>query len=174
VPVGRRTTARGTQALDALALVQTATARLRKSPTGTAVARPGAEGMGMRNLTNTEAGFTLIEVMVSIVILSIGVLGLAPLMAVSVTGNSFSNEATRANVIAQDKIEELKNVVTFGALPRVDTATVDNRYRYTARVDDTGSDGTVPAGVYKIYIRVNWTDHSGVARRLEFFTYKTK
>lgn len=122
----------------------------------------------------TESGFTLIEVMVSIIILSIGVLGLAPLMAVSVTGNSFSNEATRANVIAQDKIEELKNVVNFGALPFLDTATVDSRYHFRARVDDTGSDGTVPAGVYKIFIRVNWTDQAGVDRRLEFFTYRTK
>jgi prepilin-type N-terminal cleavage/methylation domain-containing protein len=131
--------------------------------------------MGMKTIRNThDSGFTLIEVMVSIVILSIGVLGLAPLMAVSVTGNSFSNEATRANVIAQDKIEELKNVVSFGAIPRVDTATVDSRYHYTARVDDTGSDGSVPAGVYKIHVQVNWTDQAGVDRRLEFFTYKTK
>ena len=131
--------------------------------------------MGMKTFRESnESGFTLIEVMVSIIILSIGVLGLAPLMAVSVTGNSFSSEATRANVIAQDKIEELKNVVSLGAMPRVDTATVDGRYHYSARVDDTGSDGTVPAGVYKIYIRVNWTDQAGVARRLEFFTYKTK
>lgn len=122
----------------------------------------------------TESGFTLIEVMVSMIILSIGVLGLAPLMAVSVTGNSFSNEATRANVIAQDQIEELKNVVAFGALPFTDSASVDGHYSYTARVDDTGSDGTVPAGVYKIFIRVNWTDQAGVPRRLEFYTYKTK
>ena len=121
-----------------------------------------------------EAGFTLIEVMVSIVILSIGVLGLAPLMAVSVTGNSFSNEATRANVIAQDKIEALKNVVSFASLPYRDSTTVDNHYNMSARVDDNVSDGTVPAGVYKIQIRVNWSDHAGVARRLEFFTYRTK
>jgi len=120
-------------------------------------------------------GFTLIEVMVSIIILSIGVLGLAPLMAVSITGNAFSNEATRANVIAQDKIEELKNTGTFaGGMPFVDTAGVDNQFFYMARVDDQGSDGTVPAGVYKIFIRVNWTDQAGVPRRLEFFTYRTK
>ena len=62
--------------------------------------------MKLRILKSRD-GFTLIEVMVSIIILSIGVLGLAPLMAVSITGNAFSNEATRANVIAQDRIEEL-------------------------------------------------------------------
>ena len=121
-----------------------------------------------------ESGFTLIEVMVSIIILSIGVLGLAPLMAVSITGNAFSNEATRANVIAQDRIEELKNVVSFASLPHTDSVVVDNQYTYVERVDDSTTDGTVPDGVYKIFIRVTWTDQAGVPRRLEFFTYKTK
>jgi type IV pilus assembly protein PilV len=127
-----------------------------------------------KRMLKTRAGFTLIEVMVSIVILAIGVLGLAPLMAISITGNAFSNEATRANVIAQDKIEELKNMAAFaGGIPFVDSAGVDNQFFYMARVDNTTSDGTVPAGVYKIFIRVNWTDQAGVARRLEFFTYRT-
>lgn len=120
-----------------------------------------------------DDGFTLIEVMVSCIVLAIGVLGLAPLMAVSITGNAFSNEATRANVIAQDKIEELKNRATFAVVPHIDSAAVDNHYYYMARVDNTATDGTVPAGVYKIFVRVNWTDQAGVARRLEFFTYRT-
>ena len=125
-------------------------------------------------LRRNDRGFTLIEVMVSIIVLSIGVLGLAPLMTISVTGNAFSNEATRANVIAQDKIEELKNAAAFASIPYIDTLTVDNQFFYNARVDDQTSDGTVPAGVYKIVIQVNWTDQAGVERRLEFFTYRTK
>jgi len=127
----------------------------------------------MRRLRTSDDGFTLIEIMVSVIVLAIGVLGLAPLMAVSITGNAFSNEATRANVIAQDKIEELKNVTTFASFPRVDSAAVDNHYFYMARVDNSVSDNTVPAGVYRIFIRVNWTDQAGVPRRLEFFTYRT-
>jgi|MudIll2142460700_1097286.scaffolds.fasta_scaffold707175_1 type IV pilus assembly protein PilV len=127
----------------------------------------------MRRLRTSDDGFTLIEIMVSVIVLAIGVLGLAPLMAVSITGNAFSNEATRANVIAQDKIEELKNVATFASFPRVDSAAVDNHYFYMARVDNSVSDVSVPAGVYRIFIRVNWTDQAGVPRRLEFFTYRT-
>ena len=121
-----------------------------------------------------ERGFTLIEVMISIIILSIGVLGLAPLMAVSITGNSFSNEATRANVIAQDRIEQLKNTATFAAMPFVDSTTVDAQFGCAARVDDATSDVSVPAGVYKILVEVTWTDQAGVPRHLQFFTYRTK
>ena len=121
-----------------------------------------------------ENGFTLIEVMVSIVILAIGLLGLAPMMAISITGNSFANEATQATVLAQDKIEELKNTATFATIPETDTLDVDNQYAMYSRVDDTASDGTVPVGVYKIFVRVHWVDQAGVSRRLEFFTYRTK
>lgn len=121
-----------------------------------------------------DKGFTLIEVMISIIILAIGVLGLAPLMAVSITGNSFSNEATRANVIAQDRIEQLKNQAVFASMPYVETTVVDAQFGCRARVDDSSSDGTVPAGVYKISVIIKWTDQAGVGRHLQFFTYRTK
>lgn len=121
-----------------------------------------------------ENGFTLIEVMVSIVILAIGLLGLAPMMAISITGNAFANEATEATVLAQDKIEELKNMTAFASIPLSDSVAVDAQYTLVSRVDDTASDGTVPVGVYKIFVRVRWVDQAGVDRRLEFFTYRTK
>lgn len=121
-----------------------------------------------------ENGFTLIEVMVSIVILAIGLLGLAPMMAISITGNAFANEATEATVLAQDKIEELKNMTAFASIPLSDSVAVDAQYTLVSRVDDTASDGTVPVGVYKIFVRVRWVDQADVGRRLEFFTYRTK
>lgn len=121
-----------------------------------------------------ENGFTLIEVMVSIVILAIGLLGLAPMMAISITGNAFANEATEATVLAQDKIEELKNMTAFASIPLSDSVAVDAQYALVSRVDDTASDGTVPVGVYKIFVRVRWVDQADVDRRLEFFTYRTK
>lgn len=121
-----------------------------------------------------ENGFTLIEVMVSIVILAIGLLGLAPMMAISITGNAFANEATEATVLAQDKIEELKNKTAFASIPLSDSVAVDAQYTLVSRVDDTASDGTVPVGVYKIFVRVRWVDQADVNRRLEFFTYRTK
>lgn len=121
-----------------------------------------------------ENGFTLIEVMVSIVILAIGLLGLAPMMAISITGNAFANEATEATVLAQDKIEELKNMTAFASIPLSDSVAVDAQYTLVSRVDDTASDGTVPVGVYKIFVRVRWVDQADVDRRLEFFTYRTK
>ena len=62
----------------------------------------------MKNLANTK-GFTLIEVLVGVVILAIGLLGIAGMQVTSVKGNYFSNNLTQANYVAQDGIEVLKN-----------------------------------------------------------------
>jgi type IV pilus modification protein PilV len=53
-------------------------------------------------------GFTLIEVLVGLVILAIGILGVANMQIASVSGNIFSNNLTQAAVLAQDKLENLK------------------------------------------------------------------
>ncbi|RLB04963.1 MAG: hypothetical protein DRG83_03640 [Deltaproteobacteria bacterium] len=55
-------------------------------------------------------GFTLLEVMIAFVILAIGLLGLAALQIVAVKGNAFSSEMTFASMLAQQKLEELKNI----------------------------------------------------------------
>ena len=57
-----------------------------------------------------EKGFTLLEVMISLVILSIGLLGLAALQLVAVKNNSFSSEMTYATMLAQQHAETLKSL----------------------------------------------------------------
>jgi len=53
-------------------------------------------------------GFTLIEVLFALVILAIGILGVASMHIGSVRGNFFSNNLTQAAMLAQDKLEHLK------------------------------------------------------------------
>ncbi|MBN2297685.1 MAG: prepilin-type N-terminal cleavage/methylation domain-containing protein [Deltaproteobacteria bacterium] len=52
-------------------------------------------------------GFTLIELVVAILIFSIGILGIAKLQAVAVQGNSFSMQMTDAVNIAYNQLEYL-------------------------------------------------------------------
>ena len=61
-----------------------------------------------------QRGFTLLEVVAAIVAFAFGSLALYRLQAATIMGNSFSNELTRGNALAQDRMERLM------ALPYLD------------------------------------------------------
>ena len=60
------------------------------------------------NYITKSNGFTLIEVLVAVVILSFSLLALAGLMVTTTKNNSFGNHMTEAATFAQDKLEELR------------------------------------------------------------------
>jgi prepilin-type N-terminal cleavage/methylation domain-containing protein len=53
-------------------------------------------------------GFSLIEMLIALVILSISLLALAGLMVTTTKNNSFGSHMTEAATFAQDKLEELR------------------------------------------------------------------
>ena len=54
-------------------------------------------------------GFTLVEVLIAIVILSVALLALGGLQIISIRGNSFGNHMTEAITLAKDMMEKMKN-----------------------------------------------------------------
>lgn len=62
-----------------------------------------------KNAFENPGGFTLIEILVAIIVLSIGLLGMATLTGTIIHGNKLSNDLTTATTLAQDKIEELRS-----------------------------------------------------------------
>ena len=59
-------------------------------------------------LTHGSDGFSLIELLVALVILSVSLLGLASLMAMTTQTNSFGSHMTEATTFAQDRLEALR------------------------------------------------------------------
>ncbi len=57
-----------------------------------------------------KQGFTLTEVLIGLIILAIGILAIAGMQITSIRGTSFSNNLSQASVIAQERLEELKNL----------------------------------------------------------------
>lgn len=55
-----------------------------------------------------DAGFSLIEVMVAIVILTVGLLSLAQMMVVATNSNSLSGRMTSCSALAKEQLERLK------------------------------------------------------------------
>lgn len=57
-----------------------------------------------------EAGFTLIEALIAVVILVFGLIGITNLLLVAATSNSTANQGTAATSIASQRLELLKAV----------------------------------------------------------------
>lgn len=56
------------------------------------------------------SGFTLLEVLITLVILCVGMLALASLQVMAIRGNSFGQQMTVASMVAQSKLEELREM----------------------------------------------------------------
>ena len=61
-------------------------------------------------IRRNKKGFSLIEVLIGLVILSIGLLAIGGMQIISIKGGFFSNNVTKATVLAQNKLEELKRL----------------------------------------------------------------
>ena len=64
----------------------------------------------MRRMLNGQSGFTLIEVLIAVSILTIGLLAVASMQVSAIRGNDFSSNVTEATVLAQDKLELLSTL----------------------------------------------------------------
>jgi type IV pilus modification protein PilV len=55
-----------------------------------------------------QSGFSMVEVMVAILLLTVGLLALAKMQTQAVASNNYGNQLTEATFLAQDKLEELR------------------------------------------------------------------
>lgn len=69
-----------------------------------------------KNSNKKQLGFTLIEVMIALVILATGLLALMAMQIVSIKANAFSSEMTYASMLAQSRLEQLRNL-DYASIP---------------------------------------------------------
>ncbi|MCP4634416.1 MAG: hypothetical protein GY855_15925, partial [candidate division Zixibacteria bacterium] len=80
-----------------------------------------------------------------------------------------------ANMVASDYIENLKTVPTFATIPFIETTNnVEGKFTRQTRIDDNSSDGTVPVGLFRIQVNVNWVDQQGLARSVTYNTFRSE
>ena len=108
-------------------------------------------------------GFTLIEVLITLVILSVSLLALAVLMATTTRSNSYGGHITEAATFVQDKLEELR-AIPWGSIPvgstsdEISGATGTNYVRQLD-IQQTGNLKTAT-------ITINWADRGSHSIRL--------
>lgn len=66
------------------------------------------QSQNLRNTKHTTYGFTMLEILVAIVILSFGLLGLAGLQANGLKNNNSAYLRTQANLLAYDMIDRMR------------------------------------------------------------------
>jgi len=113
-------------------------------------------------------GFTLIEVLISLVILAVSLLALAGLMTATTKNTTAGGRLTEAATLAQDKLEELR-AIHWENIPLKETRdTPETRpgFQYEriwkARLNATNPD------IKEVEITVRWTDTT--PHSLRFFS----
>ena len=104
-----------------------------------------------------QSGFSMVEVMVAILLLTVGLLALAKMQTQAVASNNYGNQLTEATFLAQDKLEELRLLnecfLAVIAKPEVSWTAADQNVvnNYNSQLsdsvanwfeDDTDLDGT--------------------------------
>ncbi len=116
-------------------------------------------------------GFTLIEVLVGFVIFAVGILAFAAMQISSTKGGYSSNNITQATILAQDKLEYLKNL----------------SYRHSDLSSGQHNEGTISGTIFSrqytvvedvgnsiktISVSVQWTDRG--EHNISFSTIRAK
>lgn len=100
-----------------------------------------------------NSGFTLVELLIAISILSVGLLGIAGLAGTSIKASGSSQNATQANNLAQDRMESLQTV-SFNNLQSTDTTATRTDLRRTCAQTDATANRPVftctPTNTFKV------------------------
>lgn len=120
---------------------------------------------------NNESGLTLLEVMVTMVVLTIGLLGLAPMIVLSIDGNSMSQDVLTVSNLAKEPIEFYQGAAGLPALPfKVSQSLDGGTYTRTVRIWDNTTDTLMPPDVCHMEVTISWTDKTGMARSSQYST----
>ncbi len=144
--------------------------RATRSITHTTMMRKGKNNL-KRMVHFGRKGFTLIEVLVGFVILAVGMLAIAAMQITSTKSGYFSNNVTQASVLAQDKLEHLKNL----------------SYRHSDLSGGQHNEGTISGTIFSrqytvaedagnsikiITVTVQWTDREN--HNISFSTIRSR
>ncbi len=107
-----------------------------------------------------DHGFSLVEILITLLVLSLGLLAICGLTSGVMRSNAFSNKLTTATTLAQEKIEELRGR-GYAGLPS-GAVLVSEDYGSMAlhplfkRIVDTQDAGTPHDSLKKVAVSVYW------------------
>lgn len=122
----------------------------------------------MARARSKERGFTLVEVLVSLVILTFGLAALVSMAGTGTKATAYTRHAGEASVVGQDKLEQLRVIAPSALVSGTDTCdahafvSATGMYTRAWTVSWTGTLAT-------LVVTVTWTDDG----QLHTITYRT-
>jgi prepilin-type N-terminal cleavage/methylation domain-containing protein len=117
--------------------------------------------------SNAPKGFTLLEVLITLIILSVALLALAGMMVTTTRNNASGGYVTEAATLAQDKLEEFRvssweRLLPTTSGPQTDPSIKGSTGLSYARSWNIAQDNNIKT----ITIAVSWTDRINHSIRL--------
>jgi type IV pilus assembly protein PilV len=113
--------------------------------------------MKVQQSTCPNAGFTLVESMLTLAIMSMSLLALAGLQITALRGNALARRITTAVSIAEQRIEQLKNTSYANIQAEVATQVSASNLHFTRQV--TVTNGPLP-NTKSVNVLISWQDQS--------------
>lgn len=107
----------------------------------------------------SDAGFSFIDVMLAMVILTIGVLALADLQIASSKGNTSVKSMIAAITVAETKMEQIRNTVYTNIVAEAPTQVTASGLTFTRQVTVTTNSPMLNAKTVNVIVR--WSDSAG-------------
>ena len=126
-------------------------------------------------LKYNDRGISLLEVLIGMIILACGILGMAPMVVLSMEGNNISRDVTMASNLAKEKMEYFEGLATLPAMPFEEKETdLAGNYTRAVRLWDNTVDTLVPPDLCQLEITIAWTDQAGTNRAMNYSAFILK
>jgi prepilin-type N-terminal cleavage/methylation domain-containing protein len=121
----------------------------------------------MKQINNKQAGFTLVEVLIATVIIVFGMLAMGTFLGSQVSKNSKNERRTYATLMAQGKIDELRNTALVTGISSADDSVSPHETITTSAgpfIRSWSIDDTTHPLLDQITVTVDWeAEYSGTS-----------
>ena len=106
------------------------------------------------------------------IILAIGLLGLAPMIVTSIEGNVVARDHSTASTLVKQKVEYFEGLDTLPTAPYFEQEdSLMSGFVRTTRLNDHTSDTMIPEGLCQLEVEVAWVDNQEITRTTALSTF---